>query len=140
EQLDYLNDSAKDNLRQADKNKDFGKGLGVVAVDVDGDGKPDIYVANDTVDNFLYMNKSIPGHIRFEEVGLPAGVARDERGVPNGSMGTDAAAYDGSPNASLWCTNYENEMHGLYRNTGQGMFLFSTPASGIAAIGQLYVG
>ncbi len=117
-----------------------GKGLGVIIVDVDGDGKPDIYVANDTVDNFLYINHSTPGHFRFEEIGLPSGVARDERGVPNGSMGTDAADYDGSGRASLWCTNYENEMHGLYRNTGRNIFLFSTPASGIAAIGQLYVG
>lgn len=117
-----------------------GKGLGVVIVDVNGDGKPDIYVANDTVDNFLYINQSTPGQLRFEEVGLPSGVARDERGVPNGSMGTDAADYDGSGRPSLWCTNYENEMHALYRNLGKGMFFFSTPASGIAAIGQSYVG
>src|SRR5437868_1975812 len=108
--------------------------------DLDGDGNPDIYVANDTVDNFLYINQSTPGHLRFEEVGLPSGVARDERGVPNGSMGTDAADYDGTGRPSLWCTNYENEMHALYRNLGKGMFFFSTPASGIAAIGQSYVG
>ena len=55
-------------------------------------------------------------------------------------MGTDAADYDGSGRPSLWCTNYENEMHALYRNLGKGMFFFSTPASGIAAIGQSYVG
>jgi hypothetical protein len=117
-----------------------GKGLGVVIVDVNGDGKPDIYVANDTVDNFLYINQSTPGHLRFEEVGLPSGVARDERGIPNGSMGTDAADYEGTGRPSLWCTNYENEMHALYRNLGKGMFFFNTPASGIAAIGQSYVG
>jgi hypothetical protein len=127
------------NLEEAGK-EEAGKGLGVVIVDVNGDGKPDIYVANDTVDNFLYINQSTPGHLRFEEVGLPSGVARDERGVPNGSMGTDAADYDGTGRPSLWCTNYENEMHALYRNLGKGMFFFSTPASGIAAIGQSYVG
>jgi hypothetical protein len=120
--------------------EDPGKGLGVVIVDVNGDGKPDIYVANDTVDNFLYINQSTPGRLRFEEAGLPSGVARDERGVPNGSMGTDAGDYDGSGRPSLWCTNYENEMHALYRNLGKGMFFFSTPVSGIAAIGQSYVG
>jgi enediyne biosynthesis protein E4 len=140
DQLGYLSESVKDTLRTADKGKDYGKGLGVVAVDVDSDGKPDIYVANDTVDNFLYLNKSIPGHIRFEEIGMPAGVARDERGVPDGSMGTDAAAETGGLLPSLWCTNYENEMHALYRNAGNSVFLFSTPASGIAAIGQKYVG
>jgi RNA polymerase sigma factor (sigma-70 family) len=123
-----------------EKPSDMSKGLGVVVVDVNDDGKPDIYVANDTVDNFLYLNKSTPGKIRLEEVGLPTGTARDDRGVPNGSMGVAAADYDGSGRASLWCTNYENEMHALYKNQGGGMFLFSTPAAGIAAIGQQYVG
>jgi hypothetical protein len=123
-----------------DKDAEAGKGLGVVVVDVDGDGKPDVYVANDTVDNFLYLNKSTPGKILFEEVGFPTGVARDDRGTPNGSMGCDVGDYDGSGWPSIWVTNYENEMHALYRNRGAGMFLFSTPASGIAAIGQLYVG
>jgi hypothetical protein len=122
------------------RDTECGKGLGVVAVDVDDDGRPDVYVANDTVDNFLYLNKSMPGKIRFEEVGLATGVARDDRGVPNGSMGVDAFDYDGSGRPSLWCTNYENELHALYRNQGRGLFLFATPAAGIAAIGQLYVG
>jgi hypothetical protein len=117
-----------------------GKGLGVLFVDVNDDRRPDIYVANDTTDNFLYLNRSRPGRPRFEEVGLPSGVARDDRGVADGSMGVDAADYDGSGRPSLWVTNYENEMHGLYRNQGTGFFLHSTLPSGIAAIGRLYVG
>jgi len=120
--------------------KEAGKGLGVVIVDVDGDGKPDIYVANDTVDNFLYLNHSTPGKLLFEDTGLATGVARDDRGIPNGSMGTDADDYDGSGRPSIWVTNYENEMHALYRNQGAGIFLFSTASSGIAAIGQKFVG
>jgi enediyne biosynthesis protein E4 len=120
--------------------REDGKGLGVLAVDVNDDGKPDLYVANDTDDNFLYLNRSRPGQIRFEEVGLPSGVARSEGGVADGSMGVDAADYDGSGRASLWVTNYENEMHGLYRNLGTGSFLFSTGVSGVAAIGRVYVG
>src|SRR5205085_1662309 len=55
--------------------QDYGKGLGVVLVDVNGDGKPDIYVANDTTDNFLYMNESVPGKLRFRELGMEMGVA-----------------------------------------------------------------
>ncbi len=122
---------------------DASKGLGVLAVDVDLDGKPDVYVANDTVDKFLYVNRSKPGAIRFEEVGLLSGVARDDRAAPNGSMGLDAGEYDGSGKPSLWVTNYEHELHGLYQNRctpGHVFFSFQTTAAGIAAIGQKYVG
>jgi hypothetical protein len=97
-------------------------------------------VANDTVDNFLYLNRSAPGRIRLEEVGMSWGVARDERGLANGSMGVDAADFDGTGRPSLWVTAYEDQMHALYRNLGPGQFLFGTPGSGIAAIGQSYVG
>ena len=64
-------------LRTAQEQREYGKGLGVIAADVNGDGKPDIYVANDTVDNFLYMNRSRPGQILLEEMGLETGTARD---------------------------------------------------------------
>src|SRR5262249_1393555 len=131
-----LRPHAKDPARAGE----CGMGLGVSVVDVNGDGKPDVYVANDTVDNFLYLNRSTPGRILLEEPGGQSGVARDANGVPNGSHGTDAADFDGSGWASLWCTNYENELHALYRNRGQGLFLFTSPASGIAAIGQKFVG
>jgi hypothetical protein len=118
------------------------KGLGVLMIDVDGDGKPDIYVANDTVDKFLYLNVSTPGKIRLKEVGMLSGAARDDRGTPNGSMGLDAGDYDGSGKPALWVTNYENEQHGLYRNdtrAGSVTFLFHTPAVGLAAKSQKYV-
>ena len=123
--------------------KDTSKGLGLVVVDVNGDGKPDVYVTNDTVDNFLYINRSTPGKIRFTEEGLEAGVARDGNANPNGSMGADAGDPDGTGKPWLWCTNYENELHALYRNQcekGRILFNYYTPASGIAAIGQKFVG
>ena len=115
----------------------------MVAVDGNLDGKPDVYVANDTVDNFLYINHSSPGKIRFAEMGLIAGVARDGGGSPNGSMGLDAGDPAGSGLPWLWVTNYENESHALYRNLCKKdhiSFLFHTPASGIGAIGQKFVG
>jgi enediyne biosynthesis protein E4 len=147
EKLGYLSKSAREVLEKADnkdpKQTEFGKGLGVLAVDVNGDGKPDLYVANDTVDNFLYVNVSVPGQIRFREEGMFAGVARDGNGAPNGSMGVDAGDPDGSGKPWLWVTNYENELHALYRNLSDGdrvYFGFHTPAAGIAAIGQKYVG
>jgi hypothetical protein len=119
------------------------KGLGVVAVDVNLDGKPDVYVANDTVPNFLYVNRSTPGKIRFTEAGTVTGVALDGTGAPNGSMGVDAGDPDGKGLPWLWVTNYENELHALYRNLSNKdriCFVFYTPASGIAAIGQKFVG
>ena len=119
------------------------KGLGVIVVDVDADGRPDVYVANDTVDNFLYHNQSAAGGLKFNEVGMVSGTARDDRGTPNGSMGLDAGDPERTGKPNLWVTNYENELHALYRNDsqpGRPMFQFRTTAAGIAAIGQRFVG
>jgi enediyne biosynthesis protein E4 len=119
------------------------KGLGVVVADLNADGKPDIYVANDTVPNFLYMNQSKLGSIQLVEQGMKAGVAVDGFASPNGSMGTDAGDPDGSGKPSLFCTNYENELHALYENKStpeRPFFVFVTPKSGMAALGQKYVG
>jgi hypothetical protein len=123
--------------------KDASKGLGVLIVDVDLDGKPDVYVANDTVDKFLYLNVSTPGKIRFREGAVLAGVSGDGQGQPNGSMGLDAGDPEGTGKPALWVTNYENELHALYRNLsekGRPSFLFHSTAAGIGAIGQKYVG
>src|SRR5439155_12488519 len=92
--LTYLKEADINNLKRADAAKEYGKGLGVIAADINGDGKPDIYVANDTVDNFLYINISEKGKIRFREIGLASGTARDDRGSANGSMGIDIADWD----------------------------------------------
>jgi hypothetical protein len=123
--------------------RDSSKGLGVLLVDVDGDGKPDVYVANDAVDKFLYLNRSTPGKIRFQEVGLASGAARDGQGHANGSMGVDAGDYNGTGRPALWVTNYEQEYHGLYRNDirpGRVFFRYQTIEAGLAAGVQKYVG
>ncbi|HEV2764558.1 MAG TPA: VCBS repeat-containing protein, partial [Pyrinomonadaceae bacterium] len=69
-----------------------GKSFGAVATDVNNDGLLDLFVANDTMPNFLFVNK---GAGKFEEAGLGAGVAYGETGAPRSGMGVDAADYDG---------------------------------------------
>jgi hypothetical protein len=119
------------------------KGLGVLAADLDGDGRPELYVTNDGVDKFLYLNQSKKGKVALLERGVACGAARDDRGGQNGSMGVDAGDPDGSGRPALWVTNYEGELHGLYRNlSGPGglFFGFQTTAAGAAVLGQGFVG
>ncbi|VTS04528.1 CRTAC1 family protein [Tuwongella immobilis] len=136
--------SAAAGIRVKRDDAEYGKGLGVLIADLNGDSKPEIYVGNDTTDNFLYINRSELGTIRLEENGFALGVARDANGVPNGSMGIDAADYDGSNRPSIWVTNYENEFHALYRNLtppgGRMLFSYGTPLAGLGAMGPIYVG
>jgi hypothetical protein len=154
EQLTWLNPRARERLKhdvREDDNTQYGKGLGALMLDVNGDGKPDIYVANDTVDNFLYINRSTkPGEFRFEEVGMSSGTARDDQGAPNGSMGLAASDFNGSGKPSIWVANYENELHALYRNDcvidpkdhgkDRIIFTFVTPLADLAVFGRMTVG
>ncbi|MCA9121226.1 MAG: CRTAC1 family protein [Planctomycetaceae bacterium] len=114
-----------------------GKGLGVLLLDADDDDDLDIYVANDTVDNFLYLNG---GHGQFEEIGMLRGVAVDDRGIANGSMGVDALDYNGDGRLDIWVANYEDETFALYRNDGEGYFYFVSDPAGVTSLGQYYVG
>lgn len=120
----------------------YGKGLGCLFADLDSDGKPEIYVCNDGEDNFLYLNCSVPGRMKFEEKGLELGVARDSTGMANGSMGVDVGDVDGTGRPAIWVTNYENEFHALYHlRSGKGMFFeYSSPRYGLTAIGSRFVG
>jgi hypothetical protein len=137
DRLTHLTPRARTRLREAVRRKDFGKGLGVLIADLDEDGRPDIYVANDTSGNFLYLSRG-GGH--FEQVAVERGVAYDEAGNATGSMGVDAADYNGRGLLSIFVANYENETHALYRNRGKGQFVHASRAAGIAAIGRSYVG
>ncbi len=92
-----------------------GKGLGVVAADLDEDGWIDLYVANDSVRNSLFRNR---GDGSFEEIGVRMGVAYDDGGRPQAGMGTAAGDYDGDGRLDLIVTNLDHEYNNLYRNTG----------------------
>jgi hypothetical protein len=95
------------------------KALGVAMVDVDGDGWPDLFVANDTQPNKLYRNLR---NGRFRDTALEAGVALSVDGKARAGMGVDAADFDGSGRAGIAITNFDNEMIGLYRPADAGLF------------------
>jgi hypothetical protein len=102
------------------------KALGVAVLDYNGDSWPDLFVANDTQPNKLYRNT---GKGSFVEEGVAAGVAFGEDGVARGAMGVDAADYDRSGRPHLLVGNFSNQMLGLYRNEGNGLFVDEAPRS-----------
>ncbi len=114
-----------------------GKSLGVALGDFDGDGFTDLFVANDSVRQFLYRNR---GDGTFQEVALAAGVALDQDGRTYAGMGVDFADYDNDGRPDLVVTNLSNERYALYRNAGDGTFSYDTYASGLGALTQLYSG
>jgi hypothetical protein len=89
-----------------------------VATDVNNDGKMDLFVANDTVSNYLYMN----GGSTFEEVGLVAGVAYSADGRGRSGMGVDSADFNNDGQMDLFVANIDQEIFSLYRNNGDGTF------------------
>lgn len=95
------------------------KALGVALMDDDGDGWPDILVANDTEPNKLYRNQR---NGKFREVGLASGVALSEDGRARAGMGIDAADIDNSGRTSIVVTNFDGEMLGLYRAEQAGRY------------------
>ncbi len=110
------------------------KSLGVAVLDFDGDGWPDIFVANDTQRNKLYRNNHGGA---FEEVGALAGVAFSSHGMTRGGMGVDASDYDRSGRPHLLVGNFSNQMLGLYRNEGDGLFEDEAPLSAVGRASAL---
>jgi hypothetical protein len=90
-----------------------GKSFGAVATDVNNDGLMDLFVANDTVPNFLFVNK---GKGKFEEIGLLAGVAYSDAGAPRSGMGVDAADFNNDGWQDLFVANIDQELFSLYQN------------------------
>ncbi len=116
----------------------LGKGMGVAVADYDGDGLMDIFVANDSVPNFLFHNL---GHGKFEEVGLLAGVALNEDGRPVAGMGVDFRDYDNDGRPDLIFTAMKGDTYPLFRNTGKSpAFEDATSRSGLAAATRALTG
>ena len=102
------------------------KSLGISVFDYNGDGWPDVFVANDTQPNKLYRNNK---NGTFTDQALGAGVAFSEDGVARGAMGTDSADYDRSGRPHLLVGNFANQMIALYHNEGTGLFVDEAPKS-----------
>jgi hypothetical protein len=98
----------------------LGKSFGAVATDVNNDGLMDLFVANDTTANHLFLNK---GGGKFEEIGLASGVGYSDAGSPRSGMGVDAADVDGDGWQDLFVANIDQELFSLYRNQKDLNFL-----------------
>ncbi|MEM7585506.1 MAG: CRTAC1 family protein [Acidobacteriota bacterium] len=112
------------------------KGLGVVWSDIDGDGDVDLYVANDSTRNFLYLNEGS----KFREVGVSSATAFNDQGATEAGMGTDAGDVDGDGRFDLFVAHLDFETNTLYRNLGGGLFFDSTATAGLAAPSMRRVG
>jgi enediyne biosynthesis protein E4 len=104
----------------------LGKGLGVLFTDLDGDGRPEVYVANDQTINLLYRNRGGS----FEDVSLLSGTAVNRDGLAEAGMGLAVGDVDGDGDPDLTVTNFDFETNTLYRNQGQLLFEDDSAESG----------
>ena len=111
--------------------------LGVSVADFNLDGRPDLYIANDGVANLLWLNQG-DGH--FIDDAMMAGAAVNLEGAAEGSMGVDAADFDGDGDPDLFMTHLNGETHTLYINDGSGWFEDRGLSLGIAASSKPYTG
>jgi enediyne biosynthesis protein E4 len=114
-----------------------GKGLGIGIADYDRDGHTDIFIANDSMVEFLYHNR---GNGTFEEVGLLQEVAVDGEGRTYAGMGVDFSDYNNDGLPDLIVSDLANQKYALYQNNGDGSFTYSSNLSGVAAATLLHSG
>src|SRR5262249_51219576 len=109
------NGTFKDVTLEAGVYRQDGKGMGCACVDLNDDGQTDIFVANDSMENYLFLNR---GNGTFQEVGLEAGIAYEGGGLPEASMGVDTADYDRDGRMDLIVPTLRKQVFTLYRNMG----------------------
>ena len=122
--------------------KAIGKSLGVVATDINNDGRMDLFVANDTVQNFLFMNRGPGpnGTWKWEEAALQAEVGFSDSGQPRSGMGVDAADFNGDGWQDLFVANVDQEMFSVYQNNKDETFRDVAHLEGVAQATRLLSG
>jgi len=128
----YRNDDGRfvDATESAGIVDEDGRGLGALAADLDGDGRIDLYVANDTTPNFYFRNQ---GGLRFTEEGMESGLAASASGGHLAGMGIACGDLDGDGLIDLAVTNFHGESTTLYHNHGEGLFSDRSEATGLAS-------
>lgn len=117
-----------------------GAGLGVVITNLDDDGRPDIYVANDMDPNLHFLNRAGKEGLRFEDDALLAGTALSDRGEAEAGMGIAVGDIDGNGFDDLIVTHLDRQTNALYANQGEGLFLEQRFVAGIAEPSMPWVG
>jgi enediyne biosynthesis protein E4 len=113
------------------------KALGIAISDYDRDGHPDIFVANDSMLEYLFRNK---GNGTFEEVALEAGVAANADGQTFAGMGVDFSDYDNDGWPDIAVTDLANQNYAIYHNSGNGTFTYDSVATRVGEITALHSG
>ena len=126
-----------DVTKGTDIERAMGKALGVVATDINNDGRMDLFVANDTVQNFLFLNR---GKNKWEEVALAAEVGFSENGQARSGMGVDAADLNSDGWEDLFVANVDQEMFSLYTNNKNESFSDAAHKNGVAQATRLLSG
>lgn len=114
-----------------------GKGLGIALADYDRDGHVDVFVANDSMIEFLYHNKNDG---TFEDVAIQAGAAVDSNGRTYAGMGVDFSDYNNDGWPDLVVSNLAGQTYAMYQNNGDGSFNYASDTSGFGRITQPHSG
>jgi enediyne biosynthesis protein E4 len=113
-----------------------GKGMGISIADFNDDGFQDVFIANDTEQNFLFINK---GDGTFDEQSLPLGVAYDDTAKAVSSMGSDAKDYDNDGRVDIFYNNLRGQIWALFRNQGDA-FQYVSPQAKLTQISRPFSG
>lgn len=110
-----------------------GYGLNLAILDFDGDAKPDIFVGNDSEPKALFLNRSAPGALRFDEVGMRAGIATNIDGGTQATMGIAIGDVDGNTRPDVFTTNFSSDTNTLHLNLDGRFFDDRTAQYGVGA-------